>query len=278
MNRASVIGVLWAGAVNAGAAQEEDFLRRTRAATEQFRDPELAMRAGYRPVGPDAPAMGRHWLHPRIATEGTIDPERPAILSYAVVEGRHALVGVAFVVPLGPGAPLPAEPAGPEAWHVHGRTLDVEGVVLRHGEHPAGADSGWRAAVLHAWVWAPNPAGPFTPDNWTLPYVRLGFTPPRGAPTDAARALALATGGDGFYAAQFAVAADLDPRDARAVAAVAATHAARVRRWTGSRAAPRLTAADVDWLVAAWRDFRDDVLGATTAADRLDAVFAHLGH
>lgn len=278
MKAGVALALLTAGAAGGGAAQDADFLHRARAATERFHDQSAAMRAGYRPVGPDAPAMGRHWLHPRIATEGSVDPARPAILSYAVVEGRPALVGVAFVVPLAPGHPLPVAPAGPEAWHVHGRALDIEGVVVSHGGGPAASDSGWRAAVLHAWVWAPNPAGPFAADNWTLPYVRLGFTPPPGAPTDAARALALATGGERYYTAQFAVAASLDARDARALAAVAERHAGRVREWAESRAGSEFAAPDVAWLVAAWESFRADVLRSTAVPDRLGAVFALLEH
>ena len=77
------------------------------------------------------------------------------------------LVGVAYAVPLGPGEVPPDAPVSASGWHTHQGTLDDEGLNGRH----AGMDMGRgdRVAVLHAWVWLPNPAGTFEAQNWLLP-------------------------------------------------------------------------------------------------------------
>jgi hypothetical protein len=103
-------------------------------------------------------------------------------------------------------------------------------------------------AVLHAWVGVDNPDGPFAAENWTLPWLRAGLVPPAGAPRDAARAVALAAGGDAFYAAQLRVAAGLDGADADAAARVTADHGRRVVEWAGQRQGRPPGAADIEWL------------------------------
>ena len=62
-------------------------------------------------------------------------------------------------------------------------------------------------SVLHTWVWIDNPAGVLEPNNWALPYVRLGLSRPKNATPEADRALSLASMGADF----FIVRADLFP-------------------------------------------------------------------
>ena len=107
------------------------------------------------------------------------------------------LVGLGFAAPLLAGELPPEAPAGRDAWHDHSRTIEDETVLPHtdpvhehHGEGP-----GPRLAMLHTWLWAPNPDGVFAADNWSLAFVRLGLTVPAASPPDAAKALSLLTGG-----------------------------------------------------------------------------------
>lgn len=182
----------------AAPATTQEFLATAHAATVRYQDLRVAIADGYRAVGPDFPGMGEHWVHPGLLVSGQLDAARPQILEYAVLEGRRALVGVAYAALVRDGEVPDAFPVARDAWHFHGGTVDEESFVLSHigagHDHPAGP----RLAVLHAWVWLANPAGVFATDNWTLPYARVGFRAPPAAPIAAARALSLASGGDAY--------------------------------------------------------------------------------
>jgi len=151
---------------------------------------------GYRLAGADFPAMGEHWVHPGLLFRAVFDPGQPTILSYVTVGGRRVLAGVSWALPLAPGESPPAFPS-PDAWHAHAGTLGDAILAAAHAGHPGG--SGWRLAVLHAWIWQENPAGTFTTDNWRLPWLRAGHQPPPGASRAAAAGLSLVTTPE-FYA------------------------------------------------------------------------------
>lgn len=150
--------------LNAYGQDSAVFLSIARAATAKYRDLSAAQADGYRPMGPVTPAMGQHWVHIGILSQGRLDPAQPAILEYS---GSH-LVGVAYAIPLTEGEPLPAAPVPPERWHMHRGTLTEEGLSGSHAGM-AGDGSGDRVAVLHAWIWLANPAGTFESQNWILP-------------------------------------------------------------------------------------------------------------
>ena len=57
-----------------------NFVTRARAGTEALRDPEAARLAGYHPVGPDFPGMGRHWIHTALILRPVPDPAQPPVL------------------------------------------------------------------------------------------------------------------------------------------------------------------------------------------------------
>lgn len=144
------------------------FLDSARAATDKYRDVRQALADGYRPMGPGTPAMGQHWVNVGLLLSGTVDPAAPPILEYAgTPDAPPVLVGVAYAVPLAPGEMPPDTPVPASWWHTHQGTLDAEGL---NGSH-AGMDMGTgdRVAVLHAWLWLPNPAGIFEAENWLLP-------------------------------------------------------------------------------------------------------------
>lgn len=189
----------------------EDFLARARLAGERFRDRRVAIREGYRRLGPDFPGMGEHWVHPGRAVSGRIVAEEPPVLGYVVVDGEPLLTGVAWTVPLLPGQRPPPSPLGDRVWHDHSGTLDEEALLLdsprthEHRDDPhAGRDGGSqdgkpRLSMVHAWLWVPNPEGVLAQNNWALPYVRVGLQAPGTPDPGASRALSLAGSGAHYY-------------------------------------------------------------------------------
>lgn len=166
-------------------------------ATWKYRDQAEAVLDGFRPIGDDFPAMGEHWIHVGRVFDGRFDPARPEVLSYARLNGEPVLLGVAYAVPLLAGESPPDWPVPSDAWHDHYGSLDEE--TFRRGSHNMDPSTpGPRIAMLHAWIWKENPGGLFAPDNWAIPYLRLGLEPdPFSA--DTARALSLVSGGDTFF-------------------------------------------------------------------------------
>lgn len=184
-----------AESVDSGAVA---FRERVREGTARFADRNAAIRGGYRAVGGDFPAMGRHWVHPGIILRGRIEPDRPAILSYAEIAGVPVLVGVAFAVPLKPGEAPPPVAGRSREWHEHNGSVAEESLVAQH-QH-GGADAPTRLAILHVWSGIDNPDGLFATDNWALPFVRAGLAVPKRVPLAAARAVSLLSGGDDYFA------------------------------------------------------------------------------
>ncbi len=193
------LGETTAGAQPVGChtdSSAEAFVACAQAGTERYRDRAIAVLDGYRRVGSDFPGMGEHWIRMALVFDGTIDARQPEVLIYVFVGGVPRLLGVAFVVPLLAGEQPPAHPIGREAWHDHSRTLEDETVLPMH--HAPDSGEGARLAMLHAWIWSPNPAGMFAADNWAIPYIRLGLTPDRSQAGAVAKALSLAAGGRGY--------------------------------------------------------------------------------
>lgn len=170
----------------------------TARASARFADRRVASGEGYRRIGPDFPAMGEHWLNAGMLLANTLDPARPTLLTYATIAGRPRLLGVGFVVTIGgagDGSAPRRLPGWPDEWHEHSGLLGDES-----GLAPSVARSDrTRVWVLHVWTGLANPDGAYAPDNWSLPYARLRITPPDSVDLDAARALALAAGGDDYW-------------------------------------------------------------------------------
>lgn len=172
----------------------EAFVACARAATDKYRDHAAAVRDGYRRIGGDFPGMGEHWIRVSLLFDRVFDPARPELLSYVVVEGRRRLLGVAYAVPLVGDDVPPPTPAGPSAWHDHSGTIDEETVLPQHHTH-GGAGPAPRLAMLHAWIWSSNADGVFAADNWDIPALRLGLTPPAAGPATIGKTLSLVVGG-----------------------------------------------------------------------------------
>lgn len=240
--------------------EQTAFLEATRAALARFVQQDDAIAAGYRPLGPDMPHMGQHWVHPGRAVLGRVDPSAPAMLTYLDVAGVPVLTGAAFTVPLAPGEAPPAFPV-PGAWHAHaGRLMDEAFGLVPHG---ARADERPRLAMLHAWTEAANPDGVWAADHWGLPFLRRGMPVPPHVPPDAGRAVALVAGYGAFYREAARRAADLSAAEAAAVDAALARHAGRIDALLTPGTVP-----DLDALTQAWRALSDEIGRSVSEATR----------
>jgi hypothetical protein len=199
-----------AGTVAVPRAAERE-LDAVRAAVERYRDVRVAEREGWKRAlvgGEDTPLMGEHWVQegvPEPDAGQSLDFTRPQNLQYALVNGKRELVGVAFIVRIAPGEPVPEGFAGSaDHWHVH----DVEAAMAAMTEtrpllRSLGnwwLDGNWRRdggrtrlAMVHAWVTVPSPDGPFSMHNRAIPYLRLGLPLAWAGSAAAANGVNLAT-------------------------------------------------------------------------------------
>jgi hypothetical protein len=192
----ALLSVLLVAQAPPSAAKDSlaELVERARAATAVYRDRNAAIRAGYRRIGPDLPEMGQHWLQPALLVDGRFDAARPVLLNYIDIGGVPTLAGVAYALLLDGEELAPQMPNG-RRWHDHTGSLTdevIDGIGMRTGSA--------RVAMLHAWIWIPNPAGMFAESNWALPYVRVGLTPPATIDPGASRAMSLVSGGAAYYA------------------------------------------------------------------------------
>lgn len=246
-------------------------LDRARRATARYADRAIAVRDGYRRLGPDFPGMGEHWFNTALAFAGRFDPERPAMLSYATIGGVPRLVGVAWALPLLGTESPPAFPAS-DVWHDHGGTIDDEAFGEHGPRHEAVA--GARISAMHAWIWLENPGGMFAADNWALPFVRAGLRPPREPPpTDAARMLSLASDAGGYWLRYITRRAGPEVRPSDSTAIAHALNGARdaLALLVRQRSGEMLTDAEMTDLVARWHALWV-TLGASVAPDLRDRV------
>lgn len=173
------------------------FLESVRNGTKKYHNVQAAITAGYRPIGPDMPNMGQHWIHTELARRRGFNPSRPGMLTYLRVDSVDVLTGVAFTQPVLEGQSPPELSFQGATWHFHFRTLETEAISPPHHHD---SDEGPRLAMLHAWVWEDNPDGVFAADNWGLPYIRMGLEVPDKVTPASAKALFLIENGVDFYA------------------------------------------------------------------------------
>jgi hypothetical protein len=123
-------------------------LQQARAATAKYRNIDNAIRDGYADIAVDVEGMGHHFMKVAIVDD-KFDIRQPEILVYNKNDdGTQELVAVEYAVPL--TNPKPEGFSGSnDVWN---------------------GESGFPFWLVHAWVWAYNPDGPF---NWTNPTVHL---------------------------------------------------------------------------------------------------------
>jgi hypothetical protein len=263
----------------AAAQSPEDFAAAARRGTERFRVLTDAIAEGYHALGPESPAMGQHWVQTQLLLKGSVVPERPPILTYATIGGRPVLVGVAYALPLAPGQADPDPPVRGSAWHAHAASLAVEAHMVRHEPHGSHG-KGDRLAVLHAWIWTTNPEGVYEPDNWALPYARLGIPVPTRLNRDVARALSLAAGDSTFFMVQLRLLTGGGPADSAAtISEVRAASRELAAWWTKRNVAGALAPEEEAPLAARWRGMIGAIEARVSprARERLVEAFREAG-
>jgi hypothetical protein len=136
-------------------SQAGELVRTVREATARFRDPASAEAEGYHLLfgcvsGPDAGAMGLHYVNMNLVTDGKLDPTRPEIVIYEPQpNGRLRLIGADYLL----FADAWKGPAAPE---LMGQLMHLFEAPNRFGL-PA-------FYTLHVWAWKDSPTGMFV--NW----------------------------------------------------------------------------------------------------------------
>lgn len=187
-------------------------LATVRASVQRYRDFAVAEREGWKPFGGDEPLMGYHYSGPApdYVSGDPLDFSRPNNLMYTDIDGKKVLTGVAFVVRIGEGEPVPEGFAGDsDRWHVHDFVRAIEAATEERPvlgwmadwwldrNYRSKGDNRGRLAMVHVWVAMPNPDGVFADFNRTVPYAKLDLPDAywAGASESAARGLNLATEG-----------------------------------------------------------------------------------
>ncbi len=138
---------------NAGGA----LVKAVRAATERFRDVAVAEAEGYFlqfgcVTGPDAGAMGMHYVNGPLVMDGQLDVNRPEIVIYEPLpNGTLQLIGADYLVLA-------------DAWNAtHAGPPELMGQLFHLFEAPNrfGLPAFY---TLHVWAWKENPKGTFV--NW----------------------------------------------------------------------------------------------------------------
>jgi hypothetical protein len=128
-----------------------------RAATERFKNVEVAKAEGYAlqfgcVSGPDAGAMGLHYVNGALVGDGVIDATRPEIVIYEPTpNGGLNLIGADYLVLA-------------DAWNTtHSTAPELNGQLFHLFEAPNrfGLPSFY---TLHVWAWKESPTGTFV--NW----------------------------------------------------------------------------------------------------------------
>jgi hypothetical protein len=279
MHRVSLTTPVWlfvfAAQGQAQTAQITAFVDDVRKATAIYHDSDQAVRDGFRPIGPDAPGMGRHWVNIGRVLDDRFEPGRPSILTYIDVDGERTLVGVAFALPLSPGEKTPG-PFPASAWHVHSGSVADEGALFGHDMAPPEAQDRRGVGVLHVWAWADNPDGLVAPDNWALPFLRQELEAPAGPAMtrrSAALGLALADGADEFIS-DVLTRHYLNREDDRAHARRILGHHARLQRETmGSGTAPSALQ-----LARAWEVCWDELISGLSGEGKQALILLTRSH
>jgi hypothetical protein len=148
------------GASNASKDASSPLVEKVRNATEQFRDINAAIAAGFVQAtpcvsGPDFGAMGVHFVLSSRISGGVLNAEQPEALIYEpLANGSLRLVGVEFIVLASVWA----------SKHPGGSPPALDGQLLNYIEAPNryGLPAFYE---IHVWAWEHNPVGSFADWN-----------------------------------------------------------------------------------------------------------------
>jgi hypothetical protein len=141
----------------ADSDQRSALVKLVRESTERFRDVSVAEAEGYMlqfgcVSGPDAGAMGMHFVNGALVGDDVIDPAHPEIVIYEPrADGRLRLIGADFLV-------------FKDVWDAkHSAPPQLMGQLFHLFEAPNrfGLPAFY---TLHVWAWKDNPNGTFV--NW----------------------------------------------------------------------------------------------------------------
>jgi hypothetical protein len=129
-----------------------------REATERFKDVSVAEYEEYQLLfgcvsGPDAGAMGMHFVNVSKAFDDVLDATNPEIVIYEPLpNGRLRLIGADYLILA-------------DKWHANNPTTtpEIMGQLLHYFDSPNrfGLPPFY---TLHVWAWKESPSGPFV--NW----------------------------------------------------------------------------------------------------------------
>jgi hypothetical protein len=143
--------------VHGSGPQAGALIEVVRQSTERFRDVAVAQAEGYTlqfgcVTGPDAGAMGLHFVNSALVADGEIDPTRPEIVIYEPLpNGALKLIGADYLVLA-------------DGWNAtHAGPPQMMGQLFHLFESPNrfGLPAFY---TLHVWAWKENPNGAFV--NW----------------------------------------------------------------------------------------------------------------
>jgi hypothetical protein len=165
----SIVGVAAVASLSASPALTADeqhdhggpvpnaLVQQVREVTEQYKDVAVAKAAGYALAfgcvsGPDAGAMGLHFVNMPLVLDGAIDATRPEIILYEpTADGKLRLTGADYLV-------------FADAWDkTHSSAPELMGQKFQQFEAPNRFGLP-RFYTLHVWAWKQSPTGTFV--NW----------------------------------------------------------------------------------------------------------------
>jgi len=165
----SMIGVAVVASLSASPARATDeqhdhggpvpnaLVQQVREVTEQYKDVAVAKAAGYALAfgcvsGPDAGAMGLHFVNMPLVLDGEIDATRPEIILYEpTADGKLRLTGADYLV-------------FADTWNkTHSSAPELMGQKFQQFEAPNRFGLP-RFYTLHVWAWKQSPTGTFV--NW----------------------------------------------------------------------------------------------------------------
>jgi hypothetical protein len=246
------------------ATDRADFLAKAIAAAAAYANEEAALLDGFTPIGPELPAMGRHWLNPEFANMGYVDPAKPAFLLFVTINGKTQLGGLGYTLPLQKGEQLPALPEA-HAWHEHTGSIEDEAFALASHSAPDDA-SRFRVVALHIWHAIPSPQGLFSAENWNLPFLRNGLQAPTQFERAPARMLALTNGGHVHYAELVRRNTGIDDATAAGVRKIMASYAKQAEQWAAEARTSR--SARTDQLSAVYERMWSELIERLPRAQR----------
>jgi hypothetical protein len=173
----------------ADLAKLQTQLEAARAATEKYKDVEVAKRDGYIQVTNYIPSLGAHFINPRYVFGSSrndpsrstgnggkeFDPTRPEVLLYEPDgNGGWSLVGVSYLAVKQKGNETPPEgfAGGIDTWHYHsdlcfvGKDVTVakaDDCKRKNGLYQP--ETPW---MMHAWLFKESPEGIFSHENSLL--------------------------------------------------------------------------------------------------------------